>query len=259
MKLTIKEIEERIHALKEEKNELDAFIDELQSDERSGVKKIILRHEKALESARLLKDRYEQMMVFEKEWTSKGKRVIAGVDEVGRGPLAGPVIAAAAILKPGTYIPGLNDSKMLSESRREELFGEIMKNAVSIGIGLVTAQEIDEINIYQASKKAMVKAVGAMKEQPDHLLIDAMELPLAVTQSKIIKGDAKSVSIAAASIIAKVTRDRYMKKLHRNHPQYHFNKNMGYGTKEHLEALERFGPVEEHRRSFSPVQQGSLL
>ncbi|MGG1574423.1 ribonuclease HII [Fictibacillus sp. NRS-1165] len=259
MKLTIKEIENKIHTLREEENKLRAFMHELQNDERTGVKKILMKHERALEAARLLRDRFDQMMVYEKEWTSLGKRMIAGLDEAGRGPLAGPVIAAAAILKPGTYIAGLNDSKMLSESRREDLFEEIMKNTVSVGIGLVTAQEIDEINIYQASRKAMVKAVKALKVQPDHLLIDAMELPLAVTQSKIIKGDAKSVSIAAASIVAKVTRDRYMKQLHRSHPHYHFNTNMGYGTKEHLEALEKFGPVEEHRRSFSPVQQGSLL
>ncbi|MDN4523439.1 ribonuclease HII [Fictibacillus fluitans] len=259
MKLTIKEIEKRLLELKESGGGLESFLEELGKDSRTGVKKIISRHEKELMSAQLLKEKYEEMLIFELEWMNQGKSFIAGVDEVGRGPLAGPVVAAAVILAPGTYIPGVNDSKMLGEQRREELYEKIMTQAVAVGIGLVASSEIDQINIYQASKKAMVKAVKALRKEPDHLLIDAMEIPLPVTQSKIIKGDAKSVSIAAASIVAKVTRDRYMKELHGKYPHYFFHKNMGYGTKEHLQALEEHGPVDEHRRSFSPVGQGTLL
>ncbi|WP_090233237.1 ribonuclease HII [Fictibacillus solisalsi] len=259
MKLTIKEIENKLLELKGSGERLRGFLEELKNDGRAGVQKIINRHEKELKSAHLLKEKYEEMLIFEREWGNQGKTLIAGVDEVGRGPLAGPVVAAAVILAPGTYIPGINDSKMLSEQRREELYEKILNQAAAVGLGIVSAPEIDQINIYQASKKAMVKAVRALKKEPDHLLIDAMELPLPITQSKIIKGDAKSVSIAAASIVAKVTRDRYMKELHGKYPQYLFHKNMGYGTKEHLKALDEHGPVGEHRRSFSPVQQGTLL
>lgn len=259
MKYTIKEIEQKVVELKGNVQDLSSFVSELKNDTRAGVKKIIQRLEKEQETARALKVKYEEMMAFERDWTEKGKSLIAGIDEAGRGPLAGPVVAAAVILKDGVYIPGLNDSKVLSEQRREELFELIMQNALGVGVGMATAEEIDRINIYQASKAAMVKAVQALQTAPDHLLIDAMEIPMDVTQTKIIKGDAKSVSIAAASIIAKVTRDRYMRELHERHPQYRFHKNMGYGTKEHLEALEQHGPVSEHRRSFAPVQQGMLL
>jgi ribonuclease HII len=199
-------------------------------------------------------EHFAKMSQYEWELQSQNVRVIAGVDEVGRGPLAGPVVAAAVILSEDFYLPGLNDSKKLSEARREQFFTSISESALAVGIGIVDAAEIDEINIYQATKKAMITAISQLSIQPEHLLIDAMELALPIQQTSLIKGDAKSISIAAASIIAKVTRDRMMKELGRRYPQYGFEKHMGYGTKEHLLALEQYGILQEHRKSFAPIK-----
>ena len=205
----------------------------------------------ARRAARLQKEmeRVEAMCAYEKEYA--GYALICGVDEVGRGPFAGPVMAGAVILPKDIRIPYINDSKKLSEKRREALYDEIMEKAVSVGIGMVSPQRIDEINILQATYEAMREAIGALSAQPDLILADAVKIPeVDIPQVSIIKGDAKSQTIAAASIIAKVTRDRLMKEYDQIMPEYHFASNKGYGTREHIEALRKYGPTAIHRRSF---------
>ena len=189
------------------------------------------------------------MCAYEREFAGKG--LIAGIDEVGRGPLFGPVAAAAVILDPETEILYLNDSKKLSESRREALYDEIMEKAVAVGLAMVSAERIDEINILQATYEAMRAAVSKLSPQPDFLLVDAVTIPrLSIPQCPIIKGDAKSRSIAAASIIAKVSRDRLLQQYDALYPGYGLAKNKGYGTAEHIKALKELGPTPLHRRSF---------
>lgn len=193
------------------------------------------------------------MLEYENELYEKGITLIAGVDEVGRGPLIGPVVAAAVILPKGFYHPGIKDSKKLSEKKREELYKVITENALSIGVGTVSEEVIDEINIYEATKTAMKEAINSLTIPPEHVLIDAMKLDLKMPSTSIIKGDALSESIAAASIIAKVTRDRLLMKMDEEYPMYDLKNNKGYGTKKHLEALEKYGACKYHRKSYSPV------
>jgi ribonuclease HII len=254
MKLkSIKEIEQALIAGSLSIEEIES----LKQDHRKGVQRLFTKWQKQQNELENIKAMFEDMSVYEKDLKLQGKQLIAGVDEVGRGPLAGPVVAAAVIL-PNEPILGLNDSKKLSKSKREELYHQINEKALAVGIGIMSAKEIDQYNIYQATKKAMIKAVNNLMEEPDHLLIDAMELSLSITQTSIIKGDANSVSIAAASIVAKVTRDKIMAELSHSYPQYGFEKNAGYGTKEHLKALEEFGITKEHRKSFSPVKEMNI-
>ncbi len=193
--------------------------------------------------------RTEALKVYEKEYESFG--YVCGIDEVGRGPLAGPVCAAAVILPKDCKILYLNDSKKLSAKKREELYDVIMEGAVSVGVGMVSPERIDEINILQATYEAMHMAISRLTPQPDVLLNDAVTIPkVTIKQVPIIKGDAKSVSIAAASIIAKVTRDRLMDEYHLKYPEYNFASNKGYGTAEHIEALKKYGKTDIHRNSF---------
>ena len=195
--------------------------------------------------------RYQDMSEYENEARKNGFMVIAGLDEAGRGPLAGPVVAGCCVLNPEVMVLGVNDSKKLSEKKRAELFPLIQEKALSYGVGIVDEKVIDQINILEATKLAMKKAVEALSVQPDLLLIDALRLPdLAIRQEDIIKGDAKSVSIAAASILAKETRDRIMREYDSVYPEYGFAKHKGYGTKEHIEAIRKYGPCPIHRRSF---------
>lgn len=194
-------------------------------------------------------ERLEAMCVYEKEYAAWG--AICGIDEAGRGPLAGPVVAGAVILPKDEKILYVNDSKKLSEKKREMLYDEIMDRALAVGVGIVGPERIDEINILQATYEAMRIAVAQLKVQPDILLNDAVTIPdLKVHQVPIVKGDAKSVSIAAASIIAKVTRDRLMREYGQVFPEYEFASNKGYGTKSHIEALKTYGPTPIHRRTF---------
>lgn len=189
------------------------------------------------------------MHEFEREYASYG--YICGIDEAGRGPLAGPVVAGAVILPKDDDILYLNDSKQLSAAKRDELFDIIKEKALSYGIGIVSHDRIDEINILQATYEAMRSAINQLDPKPDILLNDAVTIPLVdITQVPIIKGDAKSVSIAAASIIAKVTRDRLMEEYAKEYPQYGFEKHKGYGSKEHIEAIKKYGPCEIHRKTF---------
>ena len=193
--------------------------------------------------------RIETMKVYEKEYESHGW--ICGIDEVGRGPLCGPVVASAVILPKDCQILYLNDSKKLSEKKREELYDIIMEQAIAVGVGMATPQRIDEINILQATYEAMRQAISNLNVKPTVLLNDAVTIPeVDIPQIPIIKGDAKSVSIAAASIIAKVTRDRMMVEYDRIYPGYDLASNKGYGTKVHMEALKTVGPCEIHRRTF---------
>jgi ribonuclease HII len=253
-KQTVKEIEQLLETIVDEQ---DPRFQIICSDERKSVQKLIARWYRQRELKGQQKSLFEQMSRYERELYTQNVRYIAGVDEVGRGPIAGPVVAAAVILPKDAYLPGLNDSKRLSEAKREELYTQIMHCAVSIGIGIVSAEEIDQLNIYQATKKAMVQAIQQLIPKPDFLLIDAMELPVLIPQRSIIKGDANSVSIAASSIIAKVTRDRMMKELGKKYPQYGFEKHMGYGTAGHLEAIRKYGIISEHRKSFAPVREAA--
>ena len=193
------------------------------------------------------------MKEYENELYKKGLKYIAGVDEVGRGPLVGPVVTAAVILKEDYYDERINDSKKLTEKKREMLYDVIMENAVSVGIGISSEEVIDEINILEATKKAMKEAINNLSVKPEHVLIDAVKLDIDIPSTSIIKGDAKSQSIAAASIIAKVTRDRMMIELDKKHPEYDFIHNKGYGTKKHIEALYKYGVLKEHRKTFEPV------
>ena len=191
------------------------------------------------------------MKEFENELYESGIKYIAGIDEVGRGPLVGPVVTAAVILPKDFYDERINDSKKLTEKKRELLYDVIMENAVSVGIGISSEDVIDDINILEATKKAMIEAVNNLSVKPQHLLIDAVKLNVDIPQTSIIKGDAKSESIAAASIIAKVTRDRMMIELDKEHPEYDFKHNKGYGTKKHIEAIEKYGILKEHRKTFA--------
>lgn len=195
------------------------------------------------------------MKEFETELYESGIKYIAGIDEVGRGPLVGPVVTAAVILPRDFYDERINDSKKLTEKKRELLYDVIMENAVSVGIGISSEDLIDEINILEATKKAMIEAVNNLSVKPEHLLIDAVKLNIDIPQTSIIKGDAKSESIAAASIIAKVTRDRMMIELDKLHPEYDFKHNKGYGTKKHIEAIEKYGIIKEHRKTFAPCDK----
>lgn len=195
------------------------------------------------------------MKEFENELYESGIKYIAGIDEVGRGPLVGPVVTAAVILPKDFYDERINDSKKLTEKKRELLYDVIMENAVSVGIGISSEDVIDDINILEATKKAMIEAVNNLSVKPEHLLIDAVKLNVDIPQTSIIKGDAKSESIAAASIIAKVTRDRMMVELDREHPEYDFKHNKGYGTKKHIEAIEKYGILKEHRKTFAPCNK----
>ena len=193
---------------------------------------------------------------FEEELYDEGYKNICGVDEAGRGPLAGPVVVAACILPPFLRIEGINDSKQLSEKKREELFKIIKKNALAYNVVFISEKVIDEINIYEATKRGMLEAIEGLKINPDYVLVDAMPLGELKTSNKsIIHGDALSASIAAASILAKVTRDHYMEKMDVKYPNYGFKRHKGYCTKAHVEALEKYGPCKIHRKTYSPVSK----
>lgn len=179
---------------------------------------------------------------------------ICGVDEVGRGPLVGPVVASAVILPKNYFIEGLTDSKKLSKKKRDYFYEVIKKDALAIGIGIVDNKKIDEINILEASRLAMKKAINSLSIKPDVILTDAMRLDMGILEEDIIKGDLKSITISAASVIAKVTRDKMMEELHEKYPMYNFIKNNGYPTKEHIEAIKKYGIIKEHRKSFRPIK-----
>ena len=230
---------------------LRSFIREYGDDPRAGIQKLAQGAGKALERIGQERERLEQMRSYERDCIQKGYTYICGIDEVGRGPLAGPVVAGAVILPKDSCILYVNDSKKLSETKREELYEVIMKEAVSVGLGSVDNIRIDEINILQATYEAMRQAISKLDPEPDILLNDAVTIPgVDVKQVPIIKGDARSVSIASASIVAKVTRDRLMVEYDKEYPEYDFASNKGYGSARHIEAIRKYGPTPIHRRSF---------
>ena len=196
----------------------------------------------------------DDLYKYEKELINKGLKLICGVDEVGRGPLVGPVVTAAVILPINYKLEGLTDSKKLSEKKRDTFYDIIMRDAISIGIGMKDNNVIDEVNIYEATKLAMYEAINNLSVKPEHVLIDAMPLDLSIPNTSIIKGDAKSLSIAAASVIAKVTRDRMMYELDKEYPMYNYKKNKGYPTKEHVEAINKYGINAYYRKTYGPVK-----
>lgn len=248
---TIKEVKERLAMI----DELDhPLFEELILDGRAGVQAAISKRKRELQKQVDEDLRLEKMLAYEKELYVQGIYLIAGVDEVGRGPLAGPVVAAAVILPKACKIPGLNDSKKIPKSKHKEIYEAVLQNAIAIGIGVKDNQVIDQVNIYEATKLAMMEAIGQLDPQPQHLLIDAMKLDLPISQTSIIKGDANSLSIAAASIVAKVTRDQMMEEFDREYPGYDFAQNAGYGTAKHLAGLDKLGVTPIHRRSFEPVK-----
>ncbi|WP_414838408.1 ribonuclease HII [Carnobacterium sp. TMP28] len=234
---------------------LDERIAVFRLDQRKGVSTALTSWEKRLEKEREKERKLKIMLEHEQLIWGSGLSLIAGIDEVGRGPLAGPVVAAAVMLPTDIQILGINDSKQLSSEKREQLFIEIQKHALGIGIGIKDQTVIDDVNIYQATKLAMLEAIQQLPQVPDYLLIDAMRLPTSIPQESLIKGDSKSLSIAAASIVAKVTRDRMMAEYDLLYPGYGFAQNSGYGTKRHLAGLEKIGVCPIHRQSFSPVRQ----
>ena len=248
---TIKEIKEQLANIQRLD---DPLLTELEQDSRSGVIQAIAKRKKEIQKRLDEDERLEGMLAYEKELYTQGIQLIAGVDEVGRGPLAGPVVAAAVILPKACKIPGLNDSKKIPKSKHKEIYEAVLQNAIAIGIGIKDNHVIDQVNIYEATKLAMMEAIGQLEPQPQHLLIDAMRLDLPIPQTSIIKGDANSLSIAAASIVAKVTRDQMMEEFDREYPGYDFAQNAGYGTAKHLAGLDKLGVTPIHRRSFEPVK-----
>ena len=247
-------MEEKIGSIKEKfahtpVEQLNSMIEIYREDLRQGVQKEIEKAYKKIEALQREKARIEELWKYEREYASYG--YICGIDEVGRGPLAGPVVAGAVILPKDCDILYINDSKKLSEKKREELYEVIMEKALAVGLGYATPERIDEINILQATYEAMREAISKLTISPDILLNDAVTIPgIECRQIPIIKGDAKSISIGAASIIAKVTRDRLMVDYDSIYPEYGFASNKGYGASVHIEALKKYGPTPIHRKSF---------
>lgn len=248
---TIKEIKEQLAQIQQLNDPLFA---ELEKDDRSGVIQAVAKRKREIQKCLEEDERLEGMLAYEKELYRQGIQLIAGIDEVGRGPLAGPVVAAAVILPKGCKISGLNDSKKIPKSKHKEIYEAVLEHAIAIGIGVKDNHVIDQVNIYEATKLAMIEAIGQLDPKPQHLLIDAMKLDLPISQTSIIKGDANSLSIAAASIVAKVTRDQMMETYDQEYRGYDFAQNAGYGTAKHLAGLQKLGITPIHRRSFEPIK-----
>ncbi|MFZ5753670.1 MAG: ribonuclease HII [Bacillota bacterium] len=247
-RLTIEEIRKMLSTAPREA--LPLIMARFQQDARKGVQTLLRRYQKELASQIAEEERLSILWEKETDLRKNGYTHIAGLDEAGRGPLAGPVVAACVVLSSGCSLPGLNDSKQLTLDARSKLAELIKEQCIAWSIGICDHQEIDRINIYQATIKAMVKAVQSLKIQPDYLIIDALKLPLNIPQEGIVQGDCKCAAIAAASIIAKTYRDRVMDVLDQIYPQYGFKEHKGYATPRHVEAIRRYGPCEIHRQSF---------
>ncbi|WP_268913097.1 ribonuclease HII [Lentilactobacillus sp. SPB1-3] len=252
MTLTIKEISKQ---LAEVTALDDPVFAQLSHDERKGVIQLIKRTQSRIEKSEQQLVAFEKRFKFERQLWQQGIEFVAGVDEVGRGPLAGPVVAAAVILPSDFDLVEVNDSKQLSQKKREMLAPLIKQEAVAFGFGVVDSQTIDRINIYESARQAMKLAVQDLSPQPDQLIVDAMNVPVNTPQLDMVKADAQSISVSAASIIAKVYRDELMLDYAKQYPEYDFEHNAGYGTKVHLDALRKYGATPIHRRSFSPVSE----
>lgn len=236
-----------------------AQLKDLKLDSRAGVQKLIAAYDKAQEKIELEKIRFSNILHYEQQAYRTGAKYIAGIDEAGRGPLAGPLVIAAVILPQDIFISGLNDSKQLTAKKRDSLYKEIVTKAIAISVNVVSVSNIDKFNIYQATKQGMREALEYLPIKPEVALVDAMPIQSeGIKTISLIHGDALSASIAAASIIAKVTRDRMMVKLAEEFPQYGFAGNKGYGSKEHMEAIAEFGATVWHRRSYEPIKSMHL-
>ena len=237
----------------------EEFLAELEQDGRVAVKKLLQAYHKRVEKAALERERFHKMLSYERQYYAEGAKLIAGVDEAGRGPLAGPLVIAAVVMPKEFFISGLNDSKQISASKRDKLYDEILQKALSVSVNVVSISNIDELNIYRATQQGMAEVLLHLDKQPDVALIDAMPVEAGDIQTvSLVHGDALSASIAAASIIAKVTRDRIMEKLDTLYPAYKFANNKGYGSKEHMQAIDMEGVTEWHRRSYEPVKSLNL-
>lgn len=248
---TIKEITNALNMA----TEYESWMDELKVDSRAGVQKAFQQWEKRRAKQRIVMEEHEQKLKFDQSFLPFEEALLAGADEAGRGPLAGPVVTAAVILpKDCKELVGINDSKQLTRKAREN-FAKIIKDyAIAYSIHFQSVEVIDEINIYEATKQSMKSCIESLSVRPNFCILDALELDISIPQKSIIKGDAKSLTIAAASILAKCARDEFMDRLHEQYPMYGFDKNAGYGTKQHLDALRQFGPIAEHRKSFEPIK-----
>ena len=232
---------------------------ELKADERSGVQKLLAAYYKRLEKAAQERERFTKMLSYEKKYYAQGIQYVAGVDEAGRGPLAGPLVIAAVILPQDVFISGLNDSKQLSAAKRDKLYDEVLAQAVAIEVNIVSVSNIDKYNIYTATQRGMTEVLEHLPVRPQVALIDAMPVEAKGMETvSIIHGDALSASIAAASIIAKVTRDRIMERMDVLYPAYGFASNKGYGSGAHMQAIAEFGATKWHRRSYEPVKSMQL-
>ena len=237
----------------------EEFLAELELDSRVAVKKLLQAYHKRVEKAALERERFHKMLSYERNYYEEGAKLIAGVDEAGRGPLAGPLVIAAVVMPQEFFISGLNDSKQISASKRDKLYDEILQTALSVSVNIVSISNIDELNIYRATQQGMAEVLLHLDKQPDVALIDAMPVEAGdIKTVSLVHGDALSASIAAASIIAKVTRDRIMEKLDTLYPAYKFANNKGYGSKDHMQAIDQDGVTEWHRRSYEPVKSLNL-
>lgn len=237
----------------------EEFLAELEQDGRVAVKKLLQAYHKRVEKAAIERERFHKMLSYERQYYAEGAKLIAGVDEAGRGPLAGPLVIAAVVMSEEFFISGLNDSKQISASKRDKLYDEILQKALSVSVNVVSISNIDELNIYRATQQGMAEVLLHLDKQPDVALIDAMPVEAGdIKTVSLVHGDALSASIAAASIIAKVTRDRIMEKLDTLYPAYKFANNKGYGSKEHMQAIDMEGVTEWHRRSYEPVKSLNL-
>ncbi|CAI2600941.1 Ribonuclease HII [Apilactobacillus kunkeei] len=230
-----------------------AVLEKYRDDSRVGVQKLITQRVKQIEKKNQEIAKFHQRLKYEHEFWGEGINIVAGVDEVGRGPLAGPVVTCAVVLPHDFDIYEVNDSKQLSEKKRYELADQIKAKAIDFSYGIADNKLIDDINIYEATRVAMKEAVMGLKDLPQEIIVDAMQIDVDIHQLKLIKGDAKSASVSAASILAKTYRDDLMKQYDKQYPEYDFASNAGYGTKKHLDALNKYGETPIHRRSFKPV------
>lgn len=253
-KYTIKAVKEMLSQADPDKD----LLSELSADSRTGIKKLLEQYYKKQFEHQELIEKFHHKEFLEKPYWDQGLTV-AGVDEVGRGPLAGPVVTAAVILPSNNTLYEVDDSKKLSSSKRAKLYQQICDQAIDISVGVGSPQLIDTENIYHATELTMADAINGLYQKPDHILVDAMTIPVDISQTKLIKGDAKSLSIGAASIIAKVARDRLMTMYSHIYPEFGFEQNDGYGTKQHLQALDTVGRTKIHRLSFAPVKNTNKL
>lgn len=251
---TVKEIEERLKSLESPTEWLKG----LENDQRAGVQKALKRWYKKDEKKQMIRLAHEEKLAFDASYRPFLAAYVAGVDEAGRGPLAGPVVTASVILPTVCdELIGLDDSKTITKEKREQLAGKIKAIAIDYAVHIQPASVIDEINIYEATRQSMEAAVNHLNTEPHFVIVDAMKLSIQQPTESVTKADAKSLAVAAASILAKTTRDAYMENLHLDYPMYQFQKNAGYGTADHLAALEKHGPCSHHRKTFEPVK--SLL